>query len=313
MDIPLRADITGVWATILLSVDEAGEIDLSAIDRQVSAYRDAGCDGVYSGGTAAEFHLLTEPGFRAVSERTASAARAAGMPFQIGASHPLAPDALARIAFAASLRPAAIQVTLPDWTPIDFATARRFMEGAAAAAGNVPLVLYNPPHAKTVLSPDQLLALCETVPSLVGLKCAGGDAGWYAAMAPVLAAISVFIPGHHYASGTRMGAHGSYSNMACLSPAAAVRWARLARTDPAAAANLEARIAAFMDEAIAPILAAGHPGFVCDKAMAAASGWTTISPRLLWPYTSASEKAVDRIARAARRHIPEFAETVDAR
>ena len=298
--------IRGVWATVLLSLDEAGTIDLTALDRQVDAYAAAGCDGVYTGGTAAEFHTMTEADFRTVSERGAAAARTAGLPLQAGAAHPLAQGSLARIAFAASLAPDAIQVTLPDWTAIDFATTRRFLHGAAEAAGAVPLVLYNPPHARTVLSPEALATIAAELPTLAGLKCGGGDAAWYAAMAPVLERLSVFIPGHHYASGVTQGAHGAYSNMACLSPGAAVRWAALTAQDPAAALDLEARIAAFMDEAVAPLLAAGHPGFAIDKALAAAGGWAGISPRLLWPYEGVCGDDVARLAEAARRHIPEF-------
>ncbi len=304
---PSAAAIRGVWATVLLSLDPSGAIDFSALDDQIAAYAAAGCDGIYTGGTAGEFHTVSEADFRAVGERAARAARAAGLPFQIGAAHPLAPGGLARIAFAATLAPTAIQVTLPDWTAIDFATARRFLQGAAAAAGAVPLVLYNPPTAKTVLSPAELALLAADLPALVGLKCGGGDAAWYAAMAPVLARLSVFIPGHHYASGIAQGAHGAYSNMACLSPVGAVRWAALCRSDPAAARDIEARIAAFMAEAVVPLLEAGHPGFAIDKAMAAAGGWIAIAPRLLWPYEGVADAAVARIAQAARRHIPEFA------
>lgn len=299
--------IRGVWATALLALDRNGAIDLPALDGQIAAYAAAGCDGVYTGGTAGEFHTLAEADFCAVSERGAQAARAAGLPFQIGAAHPLAQGSLSRIAFAATLAPDAIQVTLPDWTPISFATALRFMQGAADAAGGVPLVLYNPPHAKTVLGPDELRVLGEEVPALVGLKCGGGDAAWYAAMAPVLARLSVFIPGHFYASGIAQGAHGAYSNMACLSPPGAVRWAALARSDPPAAMDLERRIARFMAEAVNPVLSAGYQGFAIDKAMAAAGGWTPISPRLLWPYEGVGPAAVSAIAEAARRHIPEFA------
>lgn len=310
--VPETPAIAGVWATVLLRIAEAGTIDLSAITDQIDAYAEAGCDGVYSGGTAAEFHTLCEPDFRAVSRATAEAARAAGLPFQIGASHPLAPGSLERIAFAASLSPTAIQVTLPDWTPVDFATARRFLQRAAEVATPVPLVLYNPPHAKTVLAPDALATLAEDIPALVGLKCGGGDGAWYRAMAPVLSRWSVFIPGHHYASGIIAGAHGAYSNMACLSPRAAVRWGHETRRDPDAALALQARIAAFMDEAIAPILAAGHPGFAIDKALAAAGGWTSLTPRLLWPYTPVAEANIPSIRAAARRHIPEFAEAMPA-
>jgi dihydrodipicolinate synthase/N-acetylneuraminate lyase len=304
----LTADIRGVWATVLLRVREDGGIDLDAIAGQVAAHAPAGVDGVYCNGTATEFHCQTEEQFEAVSRATASAARAAGLPFQIGAAHPLPHGALSRVALAASLMPAAIQVTLPDWTPVDLDTAIRFLRACAETADGVPLVLYNPPHARTALDPRGFARLAESVPALAGIKCGGGDDAWYAAMAPVFDRLSVFIPGHHYATGVLRGAHGSYSNMACLSPTAATRWAVLTRADPDAARSTEVRIAAFMAEAIAPILAAGHQGYAVDKAMAAAGGWTPITPRLLWPCAGLGETEVARIAAAARRHIPEFVE-----
>ncbi|MEM7025272.1 MAG: dihydrodipicolinate synthase family protein [Pseudomonadota bacterium] len=301
----MAMQIEGVWATMLCRIDIDGEIDLAAIDEQVEAYATAGCNGVYSGGTAAEIHSQSEVQFQEISTLFAAAARRHHLPFQIGATHPLATGSLGRAAFAATLAPDAIQVTLPDWTQLDTDGVHRFMIRVAEAAEGVPLVLYNPPHARTLLSPEQLDALIARMPDLVGLKCGGGDAAWYAAMAPVLKRISVFIQGHCYASGRAMGAHGSYSNMACLNPTTAVAWAAMA---PDAALALEARIAHFMEEAIAPVLARGLPGFACDKAMAAAGFWTHITPRLLWPQTGAIDADVARIAEATHRHIPEFAE-----
>ncbi len=70
--------------------------------------------------------------------------------------------------------------------------------------------------------------------------------------------------------------------------------------------NIEKRIADFMNEAIAPLIARGLPGFVCDKAMATAGDWATMSPEMMWPYSSVTADEISRIASAARRHIPEF-------
>ncbi|MCP4386037.1 MAG: dihydrodipicolinate synthase family protein, partial [Hyphomicrobiales bacterium] len=224
------------------------------LDEQVAAYAEAGVDGVYTNGTAAEFHCQSDADFREVSTRVARLCADHALAFQLGATHPLPAATLERIRFAGSLGPGALQVILPDWTPIDLATARRFLIRCADVAGDVPLVLYNPPHAKTVLTPADYLDLAEAVPQLVGIKCAGGDAGWYEAMAPVIARLSVFIPGHHMASGRARGAHGAYSNMACLNPTATVAWNRLITERPDAGLELETRIGRFMDNAIAPVL-----------------------------------------------------------
>jgi dihydrodipicolinate synthase/N-acetylneuraminate lyase len=306
MPLASAGDIRGVWGTVLLDVSPAGDIVYDAIGPQIAALAHAGVDGVYCNGTATEFHCQTEEQFRRVADATVSAARRAGLPVQIGASHPLAQGGLDRLRTAAALAPDAIQVTLPDWTPVDLPAAMRFLRACAEAAAGIPLVLYNPPHAKAVLSPSELQTVAAAVPSLIGLKCAGGDQAWYAAMAPVLHRLSVFIPGHHYASGVAQGAHGSYSNMACLSPAGAVWWARQVTANAGTARDVEGRIGSFMVEAIHPLLSEGFQGYACDKAMAAAGGWAGLSPRLLWPHVGVPDSAVARIAHAASRHLPDF-------
>ncbi len=298
--------IRGVWATVLLDVSANGMPRLDCINEQVDAYAEAGVDGVYCNGTTTEFHCQTEDQFLAVATATAAAARRVGLPFQIGASNPMPPGTLQRLRQARALEPLAIQVTLPDWTPIRPSEALRFLQGCAEAADGVPLVLYNPPHAKTVLSPETLAMLTREVPQFAGLKCAGGDAGWYRDMAPVLDRISVFIPGHFYASGTGQGAHGSYSNMACLNPTAAVAWARQCTSDPDGAMDLEKRIAAFMNEAIRPLLASGYFGNAIDKAMAVAGGWTRINPDMMWPFDGVPAADIAHIRQEAGRYLPEF-------
>ena len=302
-------DIRGVWTTILCRLDDRGDLDLTAIDDQVAACARAGCDGVYSGGTASEIHTQTDQQFREISARFAAAARAHSLSFQIGAAHPLAQGTLERVAFARTLDPGAIQVTLPDWTALELASVISFLARVAEIACGTPLVLYNPPHAKTVLSPAALIEIARVTPRLVGLKCAGGEEDWYRAMTPLFERLSIFIPGHHYATGRKHGAHGSYSNIACLSPIGAVSWAQMAEQE---ALETETRIASFMAEAIQPLLDRGLPGFACDKAMAAAGGWTRISPRLMWPNIGASVSDVSRFACVARKHIPQIIKPVDA-
>ena len=299
-------EIRGVWATPLLRVGDDGRLDLACLEEQIAVYAEAGVDGVYANGTAAEFHGQSDAEFCEISTRVAEICEDRGLPFQIGATHPLAQATLDRIRFARRLAPAAVQVILPDWTPIDVPAARRFLTRCAEESGEVGLVLYNPPHAKTVLSPADVAALAETVPGLLGIKCGGGDGDWYAAMAPVLERLSVFVPGHHMASGMLNGAAGSYSNMACLHPGATVAWRDRIATRPDEALALEGRVGRFMDKAIRPILDAGYPGYACDKFMAFVGGWTRITPRLMWPAQGVPEQLAPRVRRWAQELIPEF-------
>ncbi len=307
---PLAAhEINGVWATPLIDVGPDGHFDVTAVARQIDILHKAGVDGVYTHGTAAEFHGQGDHEFRAFCETVAERAHALNLPFQIGATHPFARETLDRIAFARSLAPSAIQIILPDWAPVSDRTIDRFLDGCVDAADGVGLVLYNPPHAKRTLTAQDYVARLAGRHGIVGLKCAGGDDEWYRIMAPVLDSISVFIPGHFMASGMQKGARGSYSNVCCLNPEATVAWRDMIATDPTKALAVEARLTAFMTRAMGPYLENGYPGYACDKMLAHIGGWTTMSPRLIWPYDGLPTSDIDQIRALAQDIIPDFVPT----
>lgn len=148
--------------------------------------------------------------------------------------------------------------------------------------------------------------LLDAVPSLVGLKVAGGGPDWYDSMRDVLARCAVFVPGHHLATGTAQGARGSYSNIAALSPSGAAQWYETSHTDPAAAVDLERRIAAWFARHVTPLQDAGVGNPALDKFLAAAGGWCDVGLRVRWPYDSAPETAVDEARQHARDRLPDL-------
>ena len=106
--------------------------------------------------------------------------------------------------------------------------------------------------------------------------------------------LSVFIPGHRLASGIQNGAHGAYSNMACLNPFAAQRWFELTKSDISAALELENRINKFMETLIAPFITQQHfANHACDRFMAQLGGWANIGANLRWPYQSIPQQYVE--------------------
>jgi dihydrodipicolinate synthase/N-acetylneuraminate lyase len=159
--------------------DADDSIDFTRLQDQVDALIASSLHGLYTHGTAGEFQTLTEDEFDRVNELLATACTCADLPFQLGASHPSGQLSLDRVRRSAALGPSAIQVILPDWLPLNDRAALAFLTRVAATAGDVPLVLYNPPHAKTQVSPGQLAHLARAVPTLVGLKAAGGDREWF--------------------------------------------------------------------------------------------------------------------------------------
>jgi dihydrodipicolinate synthase/N-acetylneuraminate lyase len=305
---PLTASaLRGVWATVLLPIRDDEGIDLDRLAVALDRVLASGVHGVYTNGTAGEFHTLTEDEYDRLHELVATRCAAAGMPFQLGASHPSGQLSLSRIARAAALRPGAIQVVLPDWLPLGPDEVLAAVERMAAVADGVPLVLYNPPYAKTQVPPELFGKLADEVPALVGMKVPGGDDAWYARMADAAGGrLAIFVAGHTLASGYARGAAGAYSNVACLSPAGAARWYAQITSDLPAAQAFEQRLRGFLDAHIAPLARAGYSDPALDKALAAIGGWAPTGTRVRWPHRWVPQEAIPALRAAAMSAVPEL-------
>ena len=300
--------LRGNWATLLLPIGADDAIDVARLADTLDAMTAARVDGIYSNGTAGECHNQTEGEFDAIQALLAERCRAAGTPFVIGACQPDPRLALDRVRRAAALRPDGIQVILPDWAPVTPPEATDFLHMAAEAAADVPLVLYNPPHAKRAFPPTTLAAIMAPVPAVVGVKLGDGDAAWYAEARAALADWAVYVPGHHLATGVAEGvAAGSFSNVACLSPGGAQRWTDTMAADLAAALDVEQRIRGFLDTHIMPFSRdGGYSNGALDKLLAAVGGWAPVGTHLRRPYRSIDPAEADRLRPLARAAIPEI-------
>lgn len=299
--------LAGTWASVLLPIGGDDAIDMRRLEGELEALLASGVHGVYTNGTAGEFYAQDPAEYRAIAALVAHRCRAADVPFQLGASDPTARETRRRVAFAATLRPAAVQVILPDWMPVSEPEAERYLTVLAVEADGLPLVLYNPPHAKTSMGPEAMARLHAAVPSLVGAKVAWSDPSWLPRMLRLAPGFRVFVPGHTLASERARGASGAYSNAACLHPAAAERWWAQMHRDPAGALDLEHRLGAFMRRYIVPLRDdLGVSNAALDKLLAAIGGWADIGTRLRWPYLGVPATAVGALAAVARREIPEF-------
>ena len=111
------SEIRGNWSTLLSVWNSDGSLDLGRVDHEVDVLMDARVDGIYSNGTAGEFHAQTNEEFMAISTLLAMKCERNEMPFQLGISHMSAQISLERLIAAKRLKPAAFQVILPDWFP----------------------------------------------------------------------------------------------------------------------------------------------------------------------------------------------------
>jgi len=306
---PLNAEeLRGNWATLLLPIMADQSIDYGLLESEVNLFGAAKVSGAYSNGTAGEFYAQTEDEFDRINTTLAENCERMRVPFQVGVSHPSPQLSLDRLRRARNLKPSGVQLILPDWYPPTMDDVHRFLDAMASAADPIPLIVYNPPHAKRRLDPSEWVEVMDRHPQVVGIKVPDGDSGWYEAMKPVLDRISVFVPGHHLATGLSHGARGAYSNVACLSPRGAQRWYGLCLRDPAEGLKLEEKIQRFIAEQVMPLITTRHlPNMAADKALAVGGGWLPgLTTRLRWPYEGATEAEAARIGAAARVSIPEL-------
>lgn len=283
---PLQGnEIVGIWGTILLPIQENEAIDWGRLNEEIAVLLESGLDGVYTNGTAGEFFNQTEKEFDMLSEKLAVAAELKKIPFQLGCAHPLPLASLDRVKRAKSFQPGAIQIILPDWVTPNRTELFRYIEKMASVADPVGLVIYNPPHAKKQLSPENYRDLLLEGFPIVGCKTAGGDERWYEKMRTLPQPFSYFVPGHLLASGMERGAKGSYSNIASLHPKAALKWYRMIQENPIEAKEWEEKLGYFLREAVLPLIQKeGYSDTAVDKFLAAIGDWAEIGTRLRWPY-----------------------------
>jgi dihydrodipicolinate synthase/N-acetylneuraminate lyase len=304
-----QSDLSGSWATLLLTTDKDGMIDYKKLEDEIDVLIASGTDGIYSNGTAGEFYTQTESEFVRINECLAIKCEQAGIPFQIGISHMSPQISLERLHLIKQLRPGAVQIILPDWFPVTIDEAVIYMQRMEENAEGIPFILYNPPHAKKVLTPVEWMKIKERIPSLIGVKVSdkNRDSAWYKEVKKQVNNISVFIPGHHLATGISLGAQGTYSNMACLNPFAAQKWYELIKKDEGAGLELEQRILQFMDKVIHPFIVRDlYPNHACDRFMAITGAWADIGNKLRWPYRSIPEEYTAFARTEGRKIIPEF-------
>jgi dihydrodipicolinate synthase/N-acetylneuraminate lyase len=301
-------DIYGNWATIFLPIEEDESINYDKLADQIDLLISMRVNGIYSNGTAGEFHNQTEEEFDKISYLLAEKCNEAGQSFQIGCNHMSPKTSLERLRRAVQLKPGAIQVILPDWFPPSFPEIIKFLELMAKEAGDIGLVLYNPPHAKVKLTPGDYQKIKEAGIPLVGCKTSGGDENWYAEMKKI-ADFSVFVPGSRLATGIRHGAHGAYSNVACLHPQIAQHWYESIHANTEAALELEGRIQLFIKEQIVPLMMGKkYSDPAIDKLLSCITGWANSGPRLRWPYQWVTETEIAIVREACKKMLPEFFE-----
>lgn len=170
----MNLKLKGVIVPLVTPFDEAGQIDVAALNRLIDFLIERGVDGLFPGGTTGEGPLLTLPERRRLAELTVEAA-AGRVPAIIhtGAITTAETIELTRHAQLSGAQAAAI-ISPYYFRYSDEALFKHF-ETVASQVRDFPIYLYNFPGVTgNTLAPTLITRLVESCPNIVGIKDSGG-------------------------------------------------------------------------------------------------------------------------------------------
>jgi 4-hydroxy-tetrahydrodipicolinate synthase len=217
----------GIIPAVTTPFDASGAVDEAALERNVSAYLDAGVHGLVANGTMGEAGSLSAAERRTVVAAVASAA-GGRVPVIAGVSAGTPSAAIAFAADAADAGATALMMLPPLGYRGDEREIAAFYRAVAEAAG-LPLMAYNNPHASgTDMEPPLLARLGAEIEGLVAVKECSGDVRRIPAILELAPELEVLVGGDDWAlEGFCAGATGWVTGVADVAPAECVElWER---------------------------------------------------------------------------------------
>jgi 1-pyrroline-4-hydroxy-2-carboxylate deaminase len=217
----------GIIPAVTTPFDASGAIDEGALERNVTAYLDAGVHGLVANGTMGEAGSLSASERRTV---VAAIARAAGgrVPLIAGVSAGTPSAAIGFAADAAEAGATALMMLPPLGYHGDAREVAAFYR-AVAEAGGLPLMAYNNPAATGVdMTPALIAELAAGIDNLVAVKECSGDVRRIPAIMEVAPDLEVLVGGDDWAlEGFCAGATGWVTGVADVAPGECVElWER---------------------------------------------------------------------------------------
>jgi 4-hydroxy-tetrahydrodipicolinate synthase len=209
----------GIIPAVTTPFDPTGEIDVPALERNLSALLDAGIHGVVATGTMGEAGSLSGAERRLVVETVAGTV-AGQVPVIAGVSAGTPVAALGFAEAAAQAGAQAIMLLPPLGYRGDHAEIEAYYR-AVAAGTELPVMAYNNPEASGTDMPVELIArLYAEIEGVVAIKECSGDARRIPALISAAPGLEVLVGGDDWAlEGFCAGATGWVSGVADVAPA----------------------------------------------------------------------------------------------
>jgi 4-hydroxy-tetrahydrodipicolinate synthase len=175
----------GVYAAMATPLTADGEIDPSGIKNVVDYLFDNGVTGLSILGSTGEGPSLTSTQRHEALEATMEATNGRGAVFT-GAASTVVSEVIASLKPAAEAGARGALVPPPYYYRLDTAGIVGYYQRVAEASP-VPIIMYNiPPMTKLQIPPAAVAELSEH-PNIMGLKDSGGDFGYFATLARIIA------------------------------------------------------------------------------------------------------------------------------
>lgn len=159
----------GIWPAMLTPFDQAGEVDLPAIDRLVEYQLSEGAHGFYVCGSTGEGLLMNVKERASVAERVVRQVRGR-VPVMIHVGAIPTRDAAALAAHAGEVGADAVAAIPPTFFGYTFNAIKAHYQAIGAAA-RIPMYIYNIPHASGVnVTPPMVAEMRREIPNLAGIK-----------------------------------------------------------------------------------------------------------------------------------------------
>jgi 4-hydroxy-tetrahydrodipicolinate synthase len=212
----------GIIPAVTTPFDQAGEIDLPALQSNLAALLDAGIHGIVATGTMGEAGSLSDQERRTVVRAVVEAA-AGRVPVIAGVSAGTPSAALGHATAAADAGAEAIMCLPPLGYKGDDAEIEAHYRAVAEGSG-LPVMAYNNPEASGIDMPVELIArLFNEIDGIVAIKECSGDARRIPALLNAAPGLEVLVGGDDWAlEGFCAGAGGWVSGVADVAPAECV-------------------------------------------------------------------------------------------
>lgn len=219
----LRNTLTGILPPLSMPFDEAGDLVPGALKPQIDFMIESGVRGIVVGGSTGEGHTLSADEFTAAM-REAHAANAGRVAFVVGLIVQSTREAINRVRALGDIRIDALQVTPVHYLfkPGREATIEHFR--AIWEATRIPILIYNV-IPWNYLSIDDMLAIMEAVPGVIGMKQSSGDVKSVSDLLLRAKPENLVLTGIDALlfPSFSLGAHGAISALTCAVPGVTVK------------------------------------------------------------------------------------------